>query len=45
MQYKKQQQQQKTEYQECTVYQGFLNSYFLQYLKQFIETKATVTNS
>ena len=29
MQYKQQQQQQKTEYQECTVYQGFLNSYFL----------------
>ena len=35
----------KTEYQEYTVYQGTLNTYFLQYLKQFIQTKAMVTNS
>ena len=40
-----QKKQQKTEYQEYTVYQGLLNTYFLQYLKQFIQTKATVTNS
>ena len=35
----------KTEYQEYAIYQGPLNTYFLQYLKQFIQTKATVTNS
>ena len=35
----------KTEYQEYTAYQGPLKTYFQQYLKQFIQTKATVTNS
>ena len=35
----------KTQYQEYTAYESPLNAYFLQYWKQFIQTKATVTNS
>ena len=33
----------KTQYQEYIVHQCPLNTYFLQYWKQFIQTKATVT--
>ena len=33
----------KTRYQEYIVHQGPLNTYFPQYWKQFIQTKATAT--
>ena len=33
----------KTQYQEYIAHQSPLNTYFLQYYKQFIQTKATVT--
>ena len=32
-----------TQYQECNVHQGPLNTNFLQYWKQFIQKKSTVT--
>ena len=34
----------KKQYQEYIVHEGPLNTYFLKYWKQFIQTKATVTD-